>query len=68
LKGSEPIASVSDPPAHNADGNGGEQTPHQGQSKIRDQTQRDESGPKDFALHFFIVAPRDRHPLDFTDV
>ena len=56
MRGSEPVAAVGNPPAYEADGNGGEHAPHQRQGNIGDQAKRDEDGPKYFALHFYIVA------------
>jgi len=58
LRQLEPVAAVGNPPAHHPDGDGCEQSPHQGQRNIGDQAERDENGPKDFALHFYIVARR----------
>lgn len=53
----EPVAAVGDPPAHDADGDGSEQAPQERQGKIRNQAEPNEHGPKDFALHSYIVAP-----------
>lgn len=58
LRKLKPVAAVGDPPADDADGDGGQQTPQQGQSEIGNQTQRDEDGPKDLPLHFFILTRR----------
>ena len=58
LRQLEPVAAIGNPPAHDADGDGCEQSPHQGQRNIGDQAERDENRPKDFALHFYIVARR----------
>ena len=60
----EPIAAIGHPPAQDADGDGGEQTPQERQRNIGDQTERDEHGPKDFTLHFYIVA-RPGVPAEF---
>ena len=53
---SEPVAAIGHPPAKDADGNGGQERPEDGQREIRDQPQRDEDGPEDLALHSFILA------------
>ena len=52
----EPVAAVGDPPTEDADGNGSQQRPQDGQAEIRYQSQRHEDAPEDFALHFTILA------------
>ena len=61
---SEPVAAVGHPPAKDADGNGSQQRPQDGQGEIRNQSEHDKGSPEDLALHFIILArPRALWPL-----
>jgi hypothetical protein len=51
----EPVASIGDPPAQHADGNGSCERPPKRQSQIRDQAQGGKGEPEDFSLHAFIL-------------
>jgi len=53
---SEPVAAVGHPPAEDADGNGSQQRPQDGQGEIRNQSEHDKGSPEDLALHFIILA------------
>jgi hypothetical protein len=56
LRGLEPVAAISHPPTQDSNRNSGEQSPQNGQGKIGNQAQGDESSPEDLALHPFILA------------
>ncbi len=61
---SEPVAAVGQPPAKDADGNGGQQRPHDRQGEVRYQPKRNESGPEDLAFHSSILArPNAKSPV-----
>src|ERR1700731_159535 len=53
---SEPVAAVGHPPAEDADGNGSQQRPQDGQGEIRNQSEHDKGSPEDLTLHFTILA------------
>src|ERR1700685_2885547 len=53
----EPIATVGDPPAHDADWNCGEQRPPERQGQVGHQAQNKERAPKDLFLHAAILGP-----------
>ncbi len=57
IAASEPIAAVGHPPAKDADGNGGQQRPQDGQREVRNQPERNKGSPEDLALHFLILPP-----------
>ena len=57
LPTSEPITPVRHPPAKDSDGDRRQERPEDGQAEIRYQSQHDESGPENLALHSFILAP-----------
>ena len=64
IKELEPVAAISDPPAHEANRNRGEQRPPQRQEKIGGQTQDDKECPENLFLHTRILARRaDGHRL-----
>src|SRR6266849_3729815 len=55
IRASEPVAAIGHPPAKDADGNGGQQRPYDGQGEIRNKSKHHKSSPEDLALHFLIL-------------
>lgn len=53
----EPVGAIGDPPREIGDGDGRGQCPPQRQEEIGEQAEHEEDGPKDLALHFWIVEP-----------
>jgi hypothetical protein len=56
IRASEPVAAVGHPPAKDADGDGGQKRPYDGQGEIRYQSQRCEGNPENLTLHSLILA------------
>ena len=52
----EPVAAIGHPPAKDADGNGSQQRPQDGQGEVRNQSEHYNGSPEDLALHFIILA------------
>ena len=46
----EPVAAIGDPPAHEDDGDAGDQAPHQGQVDVGQQTEDDHQHYQNLAL------------------
>ena len=51
LRLAEPLTAVGDPPAQDEDGDGEDETPHQGESEVGDQAECKENRPKYFLFH-----------------
>jgi hypothetical protein len=52
---SEPVAAISDPPAHDGDGDGCDQGPQERECEVRDQSKKNEDNPENLLFHDFIV-------------